>query len=259
MIFFWTTQLVVNTMRTRTPISQVHVCARAKSLQLCSTLCDPKDCSPAGSSVHGHSPGKNTGVGCHALLQGSSPPRNPTWVSCMAGRFFTTETWGKISPRYRGEEIFFFFLILFTWRHMCKFVCPFQWSKGTIIDKKVSWQHFEKAGQTLAAPVYRNHHSSPVSHPECLYHLPTLLIGWHQDFTQMDWFPCKAVLLRMVSVSLLSNSSFLPTSSPRSHRPTKVLWKCDQLFLHPLWEREEKESSSGCYEAEMFWKFDSSL
>ena len=28
------------------------------------------DCSPPGSSVHGDSPGKNTAVGCHALLQG---------------------------------------------------------------------------------------------------------------------------------------------------------------------------------------------
>ena len=28
------------------------------------------DCSPSGSSVHGDSPGKNTGVGCHFLLQG---------------------------------------------------------------------------------------------------------------------------------------------------------------------------------------------
>ena len=37
------------------------------------TLCDPIDCSPPGSSVHGDSPGKNTGVGCHALLQGLFP------------------------------------------------------------------------------------------------------------------------------------------------------------------------------------------
>ena len=42
----------------------------AKSLQLCPTLCDPMDCSPPGSSVHGDSPDKNTGVGCHVLLQG---------------------------------------------------------------------------------------------------------------------------------------------------------------------------------------------
>ena len=27
-------------------------------------------CSPRGSSVHGGSPGKNTGMGCHSLLQG---------------------------------------------------------------------------------------------------------------------------------------------------------------------------------------------
>ena len=42
----------------------------APSLQSCPTLCNPVDCSPLGSSVHGDSPGKNTGVGCHALLQG---------------------------------------------------------------------------------------------------------------------------------------------------------------------------------------------
>ena len=37
--------------------------------QLCLTFCDPMDYSPPGSSVHGNSLGKNTGVGCHALLQ----------------------------------------------------------------------------------------------------------------------------------------------------------------------------------------------
>ena len=46
------------------------MCMRAKSLQSCLTLCDPMDCSLLGSFVHGDSPGKNTGVGCHALLQG---------------------------------------------------------------------------------------------------------------------------------------------------------------------------------------------
>ena len=94
------------------------------------TLCDPMNCSPPDSSVHGDSPGKNTGVGCHALLQGIFPtqgsnpglphyrqilyhlshqgsseilewvaypfsrgtsrPRNWTRVSCISGRFFTS-------------------------------------------------------------------------------------------------------------------------------------------------------------------------
>ena len=35
-----------------------------------SNLCDPMDGSQPGCSAHGDSPGKNTGVDCHALLQG---------------------------------------------------------------------------------------------------------------------------------------------------------------------------------------------
>ena len=43
--------------------------AVAKSLQSCPTLCDPRDGSPRGSPHPWDSPGKNTGVGCHFLLQ----------------------------------------------------------------------------------------------------------------------------------------------------------------------------------------------
>ena len=46
--------------------------AHAKLLQLCLTFCDPMDCNPQGSSIHS-SPGKNTGVGCHSLLQAIFP------------------------------------------------------------------------------------------------------------------------------------------------------------------------------------------
>jgi len=41
--------------------------------QLYLTLCHPMDCNSPGFSVHGDSPGKNTGVGCHALLKGIFP------------------------------------------------------------------------------------------------------------------------------------------------------------------------------------------
>ena len=52
--------------------------------QLCLTLCDPMNCSPPDSSVHEDSPGKNTGVGCHALLQGIFPTQgsNPSLPHC---------------------------------------------------------------------------------------------------------------------------------------------------------------------------------
>ena len=98
--------------------------------QSCPTLCNPTDCSLPGTSVHEDFAGKNTGVGCHALLQGIFPaqglnpglshcrwilyclshqgsprilewvtypfsrgisqPRNQTGVSCIAGGFFTS-------------------------------------------------------------------------------------------------------------------------------------------------------------------------
>ena len=43
------------------------VAAAAKSLQSCPTLCDPTD--PTRLPSPWDSPGKNTGVGCHFLLQ----------------------------------------------------------------------------------------------------------------------------------------------------------------------------------------------
>ena len=48
-----------------------HVCAN--SLQSCPTLCNPMDCSLPGSPLSMDSPGKNTEVACHALLQGIFP------------------------------------------------------------------------------------------------------------------------------------------------------------------------------------------
>ena len=43
--------------------------AAAKLLQSCPTLCHPIDGRPPGSPRPWDSPGKNTGVGCHFLLQ----------------------------------------------------------------------------------------------------------------------------------------------------------------------------------------------
>ena len=61
-------------------------CVKVKVLvaQSCLTLCDLTDCSPPGSSVHVDSPGKNTGVSCHALLQGIFPTQgsNPGLLHC---------------------------------------------------------------------------------------------------------------------------------------------------------------------------------
>ena len=61
------------------------------------------DCSLPNSSVHGDSTGKNTGVGCHAFLQGIIPNRNWTPVSCIAGRFFTIWATRKAQEYWSGS------------------------------------------------------------------------------------------------------------------------------------------------------------
>ena len=69
----------------------------AKSLLLGLTLCDPMDCSPRGSFVHGDSPGKNTGVGCHALLQGIFPTQglNAGLLHCRQILHCLSHTWRR--------------------------------------------------------------------------------------------------------------------------------------------------------------------
>ena len=56
------------TEQARTVKCLLAATAAANSLQPCPTLCDPIDSSPSGSRPW-DSPGKNTGVGCHFLLQ----------------------------------------------------------------------------------------------------------------------------------------------------------------------------------------------
>ena len=110
----------------------------------------PMDYSSPGSSVHGDSPGKNTGVGCHALFQrifptqgsnpslphcrqilhhlsyqwsprtlewvaypfsrGPSQPRNWTGVPCITGRFFTSWATREAPMMYWFGLLFLHFL-----------------------------------------------------------------------------------------------------------------------------------------------------
>ena len=84
------------------PTTVYAVCLVAQS---CPTLCDPVDCSPPGSSVRGDSPGKNTGVGCRALLPPADlphpgiEPRSPTLQADFFFFFFTTPSKHQEIPR----------------------------------------------------------------------------------------------------------------------------------------------------------------
>ena len=127
----------------------IYICVLCLVAQACPTLCDPLDCSPPGSSVHGDSPGKNTGVGCHALLQGifatqglnpslphcrwilyqlshqgsprilewvaypfsrgSSQPRNRSGVSCLTGESLPAEPAGTPWQPFLTRSLFVMF------------------------------------------------------------------------------------------------------------------------------------------------------
>ena len=62
----------------------------------CPTFLWPMDCSPPGSSVHWISQARILEWVAISFSRGSSWTRNWTYVSCIAGRFFTTEPSGKL-------------------------------------------------------------------------------------------------------------------------------------------------------------------
>ena len=75
----------------------------------------PTDCSPPGSLVHGASPGKNTGVGCHALLQGIFPTQGPNpglphcrWILYhLRHQGIPTYAIASLKPRYLAYFLIF--------------------------------------------------------------------------------------------------------------------------------------------------------
>ena len=69
----------------------VHACAHVCVVvaQSCPTLCNPMDCSSPGSSAHGILQVRILEWVVIPFSRGSSQPRDWTWVSCIAGRFFT--------------------------------------------------------------------------------------------------------------------------------------------------------------------------
>ena len=84
------------------PVSLFRVCSmRAVCLvtQPSLTPCDPLDCSPPGSPVHGILQATMLEGVALPFSRGSSQPRDQTCVSCIsgiAGRFFTSEPPGNL-------------------------------------------------------------------------------------------------------------------------------------------------------------------
>ena len=65
------------------------------------TICDPIDCSPPGSSVHGDSSGKNTRA--MPSSRGSSQLRDQIQVSCTVGGFFAIWATGEAPSNWQNR------------------------------------------------------------------------------------------------------------------------------------------------------------
>ena len=99
--------LIISCLNFRTWQSEALVCSlfdvcvwfmHACMLQPHLTLCNPVDCSPPGSSVHGILQSRILDWVAMPSSKGSSQPRDwncISWNSCIAGGFFTTEPLGK--------------------------------------------------------------------------------------------------------------------------------------------------------------------
>ncbi|XDA83223.1 hypothetical protein R6Z07F_013117 [Ovis aries] len=84
------------------PERYVCVCSVASVV---STSVRPHGLQPARLLCPWNSPGENTGVGYHALLQESSQARDRTRASCIAGRFFTYEaSWEALKSTWHWCE-----------------------------------------------------------------------------------------------------------------------------------------------------------
>ena len=78
----------------------IYMKSESEVAQSCLTLCDPMDTRLLRPWDF---LGKSTGVGCHFLLQGSSWPRDGTWVSCIIDRCFTM--WATREVIYISEPL----------------------------------------------------------------------------------------------------------------------------------------------------------
>ena len=140
--------------------------------QLFLTLCNPMDCNPTGFSVHGDSPGKNTGVGCYGLLraifstQGLNPviphcrrilcylchqenPRILDWVACPFSRGssrlgikmgYPADRWPSELPR---SPYYLYTFLKIQYSFTC-YLILYKWSSTICILSLMPWLYFSK-------------------------------------------------------------------------------------------------------------------
>ena len=95
--------------------AHMSACMCAKSLQSCPTLCNPRDCSPPGSSVHGILQARKLEWVTMPSSKGSSQPRDRTsisYVCCSFKGHFFKGGFSPSSPTQQAGPLLFICLFL---------------------------------------------------------------------------------------------------------------------------------------------------
>ena len=87
----------------------------SKSLQSCPTVCNPVDYSPPGSSIHRILQARILKWVAISFLRGSSPPRDLTQVSRIAGRHFNLWATREQPLKYQRHKT----IITYSHKSMC--------------------------------------------------------------------------------------------------------------------------------------------
>ena len=112
-----------------TPFSLYSKAKQSEVTQSCPTRCDPMDCSPPGSSIHGILQAKILEWVVISLSRGSFQPRDWTWVSHITGRCFTVWT---------TREALLFAKIVCIWKREAKEAAPLS---ATVTDSCQKQHH----------------------------------------------------------------------------------------------------------------------
>ena len=145
-------------MSTQGFLYSIHTCSVVES---CLILCDPKDCSPTGSSVHGLLQARILEWAAIPFSRGSSWPRDQSLVSCIGGRFFTvwaTRDACKADP----QQIFFNcidedFRLIDPWKnHLSIFyynaIWEYQWNIVGLSPNGSNYKHSESIPFAMSKP-----------------------------------------------------------------------------------------------------------
>ena len=126
-----------------------------QSLSRVRLFCSPMDCSLPGSSVHGVSQARILEQVAISFSRGSSQLRDRTWVSCLAGGFFTTEPPDNRSQKLTWMQFTCWFFQFYM--HSCVCMCKF--SLCSFISWVESCDHHHSLGTD------QSHRTGPSCYP----------------------------------------------------------------------------------------------